>query len=872
ITILPGQELDATVKFKASTVGSYSSTISFLSNTSTQNLFLEGSFVINPVLTLSTDTIRYNLSCNEEVSQSFSISNANSSDLQFDIDINDVDLETALTKLNSNFQNIVDLIPNRFNIDYGLYDTYIESGGDYMYNDGNYLSTNLGGYLTYSDNEIISNSLLGAEGEYFVRKYEGLFVFGGKLDGISEFSIDGGLDNWGAQIDGTVLEYEFNGITYYGFVKRIFGASTPSVNHLFITRNPEVTQDYSLSDNNDSHTLSNLEKSSELFYLLYGGTFGEYIDDDATMAIMKEFIHTVAPIAPSYVTTDVASGTVNAGSQDVNVSVSGTNFNVGTHYRELMIASNAPDNRFELLTLEINVDGNPEIETELSEINFGRVAIADSLTKELTIYNAGCDTLFVTNITSSIAQYNIGSQVLEILPDESYSVLVEFKPELVQAYSANLNIESDAGNVTIPLSGTGVNSGPVIATDSTTFMMSLECENEKSGIFKIYNFGEADLVVQLSNDIAELELSETKATILSNDSIEVEVTFMGEQALAGNYSGNISIVSNDAFTPLTQINVSIDDSYNKVKTIEIGWEQDDICQGEEVMVNAGSGFSNYTWNTSAETQTITVNSTGRYIATVLDYNGCESQDSVDVNVHNPVINLGADMGICVGQSTNLNAGSSFTTYEWNTAETTQTISVNTYGSYSVTVTDSNSCENSDEIVVTVNSLPVVDLGSDQGITTNESITLDAGNGFISYLWNDESTSQALTVSGSIAGVGTHSYSVLVTNDKGCEGTDTVIVNVTSNTGINNFGEEILSIYPNPVKENLYIHFSPEFNQKITFRIYDLTGTLIYIEEVRKINSDRLHKIQVYKLNLHPGMYLLKINNEELNIVEHIIVE
>ncbi len=871
-TIPPGEALEATIKFKTDSVSTYSSTISFFSNATTQNLTLNGSFVTNPLLTLSTDTITYNVSCTEEVSQSFTISNANVSDLNFQIDINDIDLESVLTSLNTNYQSIIDLIPNRYDFDYGNYDTYIESGGDYMYDEGNYLSTNIGGNLVYSDNTIIPSSLLGDEGKYFVRKYNGLFVFAGKLDGVSDFTIDGSLDNWGAEIDGAILEYEYNGIIYYGFVKRVYGANSPSVNHLLITRNPEVIHDFSSSSSNDAHTLSNLEKSSELFYLLYAGTYGAYIDDDETMAIMQEFIHSIVPFAPSYVTPNVTSGTVNNGSQDVNVTVSGTNFNVGTHYRELLIVSNAPGNMLELLTLEINVTGDPGIDTDAGSLSFGNVAITDSLTKELTIYNTGCDTLFLTNITSSEAQYNVDTTELEILPGMDYTIMVEFKPEAVQSYPADLTIESDAGNTTVSLSGSGVNTGPQIDTDSTTFTMALECENEKTGMFKVYNTGEADLVIEISDDLTELELSESEATILANDSLEIDVTFLGEEALAGTYSGNIFIASNDGATPLKQIPVSIDDAYNKVTTIDIGWEDEDLCQGEEINIDAGYGFSSYSWSTSEETQTITVSTTGNYVATVFDYNGCESADSVDVNVHNPVVNLGADVDICFGESTNLDAGSGFTTYGWSTAEVTQTISVNTTGTYSVTVTDEYACNADDEIVVTVNDLPVVDLGTDVNITTSETTTLDAGNGFASYLWSDQSSSQTLTVDGSVVGVGTHDYSVVVTDVNGCEGTDDINVIVTASTGIDELGSEILSAYPNPVKENLYIQFNPEFNQNVTIRIYDLIGTLKYIEEVNEINPDRLHKVQLSELDLHSGIYLLKINNEELNFVEQIIIE
>ncbi|MFH1321519.1 MAG: gliding motility-associated C-terminal domain-containing protein [Bacteroidota bacterium] len=77
------------------------------------------------------------------------------------------------------------------------------------------------------------------------------------------------------------------------------------------------------------------------------------------------------------------------------------------------------------------------------------------------------------------------------------------------------------------------------------------------------------------------------------------------------------------------------------------------------------------------------------------------------------------------------------------------------------------CSDADTITVTVNPVPSVDLGTDQGACTGDIITLDAGFGD-SYLWNDASTNQTLDVTSS----GT--YYVTVTTG-GCTGSDTADV-------------------------------------------------------------------------------------------------
>lgn len=66
----------------------------------------------------------------------------------------------------------------------------------------------------------------------------------------------------------------------------------------------------------------------------------------------------------------------------------------------------------------------------------------------------------------------------------------------------------------------------------------------------------------------------------------------------------------------------------------------------------------------------------------------------------PIVNLGPD--VVASDSLVLDAGPGFVLYAWGpNAETTQTITVNSSGTYSVTVQDANGCFNSDTINVTI---------------------------------------------------------------------------------------------------------------------------------------------------------------------------
>lgn len=60
-------------------------------------------------------------------------------------------------------------------------------------------------------------------------------------------------------------------------------------------------------------------------------------------------------------------------------------------------------------------------------------------------------------------------------------------------------------------------------------------------------------------------------------------------------------------------------------------------------LDAGSGFSSYTWSNSQKTQKINVTSAGKYSVVVKNDNACLDSDTINIISNpNPIINLGPD--------------------------------------------------------------------------------------------------------------------------------------------------------------------------------------------------------------------------------------
>ncbi|MBP7496999.1 MAG: hypothetical protein KA792_04980 [Bacteroidales bacterium] len=78
--------------------------------------------------------------------------------------------------------------------------------------------------------------------------------------------------------------------------------------------------------------------------------------------------------------------------------------------------------------------------------------------------------------------------------------------------------------------------------------------------------------------------------------------------------------------------------------------------------------------------------------------------------------------------------------------------------------------------------PDINLGNDTTISTEAKLNLDAGSGYMSYLWNTGSEDQILTVDGSLTGSGVYEYWVKVTGLNGCTYTDSIRITINKEVG------------------------------------------------------------------------------------------
>ena len=246
--------------------------------------------------------------------------------------------------------------------------------------------------------------------------------------------------------------------------------------------------------------------------------------------------------------------------------------------------------------------------------------------------------------------------------------------------------------------------------------------------------------------------------------------------LAGIYSVTVTDANGCTGTSATSITVTVNP--NPLPAITVGPLT--ICAGGSVTLDAGSGYNTYAWSNGAFSQTATISTSGSYSVTVTDANGCSglADTTITVTVNPtlvPVITATGATTFCSGGNVTLDAGAGYATYTWSNGASTQTIDITSSGSYSVTVTDANGCSGSSvsSTAITVNPSPTPSIASSgpTAFCAGGNVSLDAGAGFVTYVWSNGDTIQTINLS--TAG----SYSITVTDANGCTGSSAISLTV-----------------------------------------------------------------------------------------------
>jgi hypothetical protein len=285
-----------------------------------------------------------------------------------------------------------------------------------------------------------------------------------------------------------------------------------------------------------------------------------------------------------------------------------------------------------------------------------------------------------------------------------------------------------------------------------------------------------------------------------------------------------------------------------------------FCFGNTVTLDAGI-YSSYGWSNSSTSESITVSSSGNYIVTVTDNNGCTGTTSQTVTVNQlptPTITPNGNTVFCFGNSVTLDAGI-YSSYNWSNSSTSESITVSSSGNYLVTVTDNNGCTGTTSQTVTVNPLPVVSLNpSDTTVCLNSSaFSMTGGNPLNGVYWGIGVNNGVFNPS--ISGLGTFVITYSFTDSLGCSDSATQNITVDICAGINAIaGGNFINLYPNPNDGSFTLSYSLSNSQlsilNSQFIIKDVTGRIVYTHNL----YNNAGKVYLNAYGLSNGIYYWEV--------------
>lgn len=176
---------------------------------------------------------------------------------------------------------------------------------------------------------------------------------------------------------------------------------------------------------------------------------------------------------------------------------------------------------------------------------------------------------------------------------------------------------------------------------------------------------------------------------------------------------------------------------------------------------------------------------------------------------------------------------------------------------------------SNELSIDYFQVPQVSLGNDTVVKLSQSITLNAASGFSGYMWSNGNTSNTSVYYGNNLGVGMHYIWLEVTDSNYCKNSDTIQLTIISDVSIDEPGDQLIKIYPNPAKEKLVMQIEALKDELVQCEISNLAGQIICKSILEIKPGTKSYTIEIPKVE--SGFYNLMLNFKSERIIRQIII-
>ncbi len=220
-------------------------------------------------------------------------------------------------------------------------------------------------------------------------------------------------------------------------------------------------------------------------------------------------------------------------------------------------------------------------------------------------------------------------------------------------------------------------------------------------------------------------------------------------------------------------------------------------------------------------------------------------------------------------SLNAIGGTEGYTYVWDDGNTTTENILTAPGPWSWTVTDSQGCEQTGAIDLSIPDAMSITLEATAATNMEQNGAIDAtvtgGTGSYGYIWYDE-LGNLFGTGEDLTGLPAGTYCLKVTDENECIAQACVVVeNITST--IDRTLEQAISLSPNPTSDELKVSFEMPQQQEATLILLDISGQELWRQQKQSSSDEVIVNMGVYA----EGVYLMKIVMGDSLVVKKVVV-
>jgi gliding motility-associated-like protein len=256
-------------------------------------------------------------------------------------------------------------------------------------------------------------------------------------------------------------------------------------------------------------------------------------------------------------------------------------------------------------------------------------------------------------------------------------------------------------------------------------------------------------------------------------------------------------------------------------------------------IEDGNATISYLWDFGDGDNATSRNSTHSYtndstfnVSLTVSYDGLSCSDQltlpITINGNLNIEIMSSSLSICEGDDLELSVDEDLASYTWSTNETSSSITITEGGTYTVTVSDSNGCQGTDDIVIGQFAKPIVEVSSSaNNINAGDTVILMA-SGLSNYNWTPgRALSDSLSAEVQATLIKTTVFSVTGADINGCSGSGQIeIIVIQENAGNVLVPNKFFSPNGDNANDNWEVKKIGDFPQ-CGVEIYDQSGNKLF---------------------------------------------